>query len=205
MDNEKIIEALHPEYQKKLENLILNDDLNIHGYGYYQLIEESIRGIITCSPYRPFETEADKWIEQKYSTYNGQSRLLNVLLLNNDAWDASKKKIVHLLCDEKKNNEYFIFYHGCRETAAHSICLNDVGLQWNNPRGTDFGPGFYVARNLLDALLIAQRQTFVLPSPKPGENPGRAACVIFHCPKEEFNRFSILKLEENSIDSTSDR
>ncbi|CAF2405225.1 unnamed protein product [Rotaria sp. Silwood2] len=209
MNDDDIPQVLMPDYEEKIKNILLNTELNIHGYGYKQLIEGSIRdNSFTMSRYRRFETKTQTWIKQNYPTYRNQSRLINVLLLNEDLWQASENKLLQFLSNDTNNNnkEYYTFYHGCLEYAAHSICLNDLGLHWNYPKGTDFGPGVYVTRNLFDALCVAKRRSLYQPSSsKFDEEQNRPACIIFQCPKEEFDTFSILKLEVNNLDLSADR
>ncbi|CAF1438311.1 unnamed protein product, partial [Rotaria sordida] len=197
-DDNHICQVLMPYYEEKIKNIIFNTELNAHGYGYRQLIYDSIRdNMFVTFSYHPFETKKDEWIQQNYPTYGGQFRLLKILLLNKDPTEASKNKHLHSLWNEnnKKNKEYYTFFHGCPEYAAHSICLNGIGLFWNHPKGTDFGPGFYVTRNVRDALWTAERRTL---SRKSIEEANRSACVVFQCPKDDFDRFSILKLQNNN-------
>jgi hypothetical protein len=208
MNDNDIPQALMPHYQENIKNVLSNTELNIHGYGYKYIIQDSIRdNIFTMSPYRPFDAKPDKWIQQNYPTYGNQFRAVKVLLLNQDPWEASKNKLVQCLSnDSNANKEFYTFYHGCSETAAHSMCLNGLGLHWNHSKGTDFGPGVYVARNVHDALCVAQRRALSrAPSSKPDEAQNRPACVVFQCPKEEFDSFSILKLQLNNVDPTFDR
>lgn len=45
--------------------------------------------------YYPFETNMNKRVQQDYYAYHGQCRSLKVLLINGDAYNASKNKHVH--------------------------------------------------------------------------------------------------------------
>ncbi|CAF3513046.1 unnamed protein product [Rotaria sp. Silwood1] len=204
-DDNHIGKIIVPDYKEKITNIIFNKKLNPHGYGYKQIIYDIIKdNMFIKLPYHPFETKLNKWVQQDYHTYGGQCRSLKVLLINEDADNASKNKHVHSLWseDNEKNKEFYTFYHGCSEHAAHSICLNGLGLHWNHPKGTDFGPGVYVTKNVLDALVTAERRTLFRISNEPENRP---ACVVFQCPKDEFNRFLILKLNNNNINLNHDR
>jgi hypothetical protein len=95
--------------------------------GYQHLIHDSIGdNIFTLSPYRPFETKADKWIKQNYPTYANQFRPVEILLLNENPWQAGKNKLLYLCNESSQNKEYYTFYHGCSEKSVHSICLNGL-------------------------------------------------------------------------------
>ena len=197
-DDNHIGKIIVPDYEEKITNVIFNKELNPHGYGYKQIIYDVIRdNMFIKLPYHPFETNVNKWVQQDYHTYGDQCRSLKVLLINGDADNASKNKHVHSLWseDNEKNKELYTFYHGCPEHAAHSICLNGLGLHWNHPKGTDFGPGVYITKNVSDALAIAKRRTLFQISNEPENRP---ACVVFQCPKDEFDRFLILRLHNNN-------
>jgi hypothetical protein len=99
----------------------------------------------------------------------------------------------------------YTFYHGCLDYAAHSICLNGLGLNWGHSKGSDFGPGVYVGRNILDALRVAEKRASSRPTNKPDDYQMRPACVVFQCKKEQFDSFSILQLQLNNIDPTANR
>ncbi|CAF1256954.1 unnamed protein product [Rotaria sordida] len=68
------------------------------------------------------------------------------------------------------------------------ICRNGLGLQWDHPKGTDFGTGIYIVRSVLDASYVDQRSTLANSSnSKQDEDQNRPTCIVFRCPKEEFD------------------
>ena len=203
--------CLKDELRFKLLDIVTDTAMNYHGYHLSDIACTIIEDILReMKPWPPFEKEQNKWINQQYPSSSMEEDLLirsfSVLYLTNTKWNhVSDNKYVKsfvastLRSSGADGTEYHFLYHGTIETSAASICAQGALSSCSNRNGVDFGPGFYVGQSMTDALRIADtraRSNAALP----GHDPTLAACLIFKCPKQEFESYRILDLEFDKND-----
>ena len=135
--------------------------MNSHGVSLKQILYEAIHDCMLSIPsFTPLQTKLNHWTHQEYSTYGGDCRPIDILLLDTQPWQASRNPNIRSISGNRTGAEdFYVFYHGCSEEASLSILRNGIGLHWSNQKGTDFGPGLYVTKKLLDAMYVAQRRS----------------------------------------------
>ena len=203
-----ISDSFKPEYYDQITRVHADGNMNSHGVCLKQLLYEAIRDCMFSIPsFTPLQTKLNTWTHQEYPTYGGVCRSIDTLLLNTPPWEAARNSNLRLIPANRTNAEdFYVFFHGCTEQGGLSILRNGIGLHWNNPKGTDFGPGMYVTKNILDAMYVAQRrsQSRYLP-PNRQVIGNRSCCIVFHCPKTEYDPFRKLDLSLASFDPPVER
>ena len=169
-----------------------------HGVGVIDLIRYSIIDRLNNKrqcPLTPFDISCkEQWISQDcQSVRDGElsyMRRLQIYFID-DYLNASNEKDLQnslAIFQDKSIDEQIFFYHGTTEIHAQSIIGRGIHLVTKESRSGNFGFGFYITNNIIQALRHAENRA----NRTGGER--RPACLLFSISKNEFNSHQIIRL-----------